>query len=377
MNIQLFPIIFENHRRIGIRPTSFDRSFPNLMKRIPGSRWTPDHRCWHIPYEKEAYAKLKQIFGEGQIVVIKASTASPMQENQPNDVSILKAIKKPAASLMYISEISRMQEKMILQRYSPNTVKTYKSFFCLLLAFFPDRHPETLEKEDLMKFLLHGVEQRKWSASAQNQAVNAVKYYFEKVLGQERTFYELRPRASKKLPGVFSEQEIVKILRAVENLKHRAILMLIYSAGLRIGESVKIRREDINLDRKTVFIIAGKGKKDRYSVLSNKVVEVLKMYIKVHEPYYWLFEGQYGEQYSTSSIQKIFRRAVAKSGVNPYSTVHTLRHSFATHLLERGMDLRYIQHLLGHSSSETTEIYTHITQKAREKLCSPLDFLDI
>lgn len=139
----------------------------------------------------------------------------------------------------------------------------------------------------------------------------------------------------------------------------------------------KQRPEDVDFHRKTVFIKAGKGKKDRYSVLSDKAITLLKQYLEAYTPVYWLFEGQDGGQYSTRSIQQIFRRAVAKSGVNPFPTVHTLRHSFATHLLERGMDLRYIQELLGHSSSETTAMYTHITRKAREKLCSPLDFLDI
>ena len=228
-----------------------------------------------------------------------------------------------------------------------------------------------------MRFLLKSIEDRRWSESAQNQAVNAIKFYFEKVLGQERTFYELRPRKSQKLPGVFSEQEIIALFKAIENLKHRTILMLIYSAGLRIGESVKLRKADINLERKSIFIKAGKGKKDRYSVLSDKVVLLLQEYIEAYKPDYWLFEGQDGGQYSTRSIQQVFRRAVAKADINPYSTVHTLRHSFATHLLERGMDLRYIQSLLGHSSSETTEIYAHVTKKAREKLYSPLDFLDI
>ena len=153
--------------------------------------------------------------------------------------------------------------------------------------------------------------------------------------------------------------------------------MLIYSAGLRISESTRLRKEDVDFKRNTVFVKAGKGKKDRYTVLSEQMKKVLKQYLDDYRPEYWLFEGQYGGQYSTRSIQNIFRRAVKKSGVNPFSTVHTLRHSFATHLLERGMDLRYIQILLGHNSSKTTEIYTHITPKARQKFCSPMDFWDI
>lgn len=281
------------------------------------------------------------------------------------------------STLQYQGALIRLEEKLRLQRYSFRTVKTYTSFFKQLLGFYPDRHPETLDKEALMKFLLHGVQVKKWGESTQNQAVNAVKCYYEKVLGQERTFYELRPKKRQLLPEVFSEQEVIDILKSVPKLKHKTILMLIYSAGLRIGESVNLRKVDIDLERRTVFIKAGKGKKDRYSIVSDKFVEILKRYLETYRPAYWLFEGPDGGPYSTSSIRKIFRRAVEKAGANPYTTVHTLRHSFATHLLERGMDLRYIQVLLGHNSSETTEIYTHITQKAKEKLCSPLDFLKI
>ena len=368
MKIQVFPLQFRNQKRIGIKPMGFDKTFPALMKQIPGSRWTPDQRCWHIPYEKQAYAQLKRLFGEGQIF-----TRNPKESVNQHNLPATLAQK----NLKYEAEVVRMEQKMILQRYSSNTIKTYKNFFKLLLAFYPDQNPQELIKADLMKFLLHGIRERKWSNSAQNQAVNAVKYYFEKVLGQEREFYELRPRRENKLPGVFSEQEVVKIFQNITNLKHRTILMLIYSAGLRIGESINLRKDDINLERKSVFVKAGKGKKDRYSVLSEKVIVHIEKYLEEFKPDYWLFEGQTGGRYSARSIQQIFRRAVAKAGVNPYSTVHTLRHSFATHLLERGMDLRYMQNLLGHASSETTEIYTHITQKAREKLCSPLDFLDI
>jgi len=153
--------------------------------------------------------------------------------------------------------------------------------------------------------------------------------------------------------------------------------MPIYSGGLRIGESIRLRKEDVSFDRRTIFIKAGKGKKDRYTVLSEKMIDQLKGYLESYRPAYWLFEGQDGGPYSASSIQKVFRRTVKKSGINPYATLHTLRHSLATHLLERGMDLRYIRELLGHHSLETTQIYTHITAKARQKLASPLNFLDI
>lgn len=370
MKIRIFPIKLEANQRIGIHPMGFDRSFPELMKGIPGSRWTAKENCWHIPYQKDAYAQLKRLFGKAQIIVLaKRPEVKKRKGKYPSKIQY--------SSLDYKEELNRLEERLMIQRYSFNTIKVYKNFFAQYLAYFPDRHPEHLKKEDIVKFLLSSSKEKKWSDSAQNQAVNALKFYYEKVLGQERTFYELRPRKSKRLPGVFSEEEVISLFKAIHNLKHKAILMVIYSAGLRIGESIRLRKEDIDFHRKTVFVKAGKGKKDRYSVLSDKVIKLLKGYLEAYNPAYWLFEGQDGGQYSNSSIQKIFRRGVKKAMVNPYSTVHTLRHSFATHLLERGMDLRYIQALLGHSSSETTEIYTHITRKARQKFVSPLDFLDI
>jgi site-specific recombinase XerD len=369
MKLQVFPIQYKGATRIGINPLGFDRAFPSMMKQIKGNLWTPDLGCWHIPYCKEAYAELKRLFGEQQIISLKER---PIEKSGRT--------KKEAIAykmLKYGGEIIRLEERLRIQRYSWSTIKTYKSFFIQFLTFYSDRHPEVLEKKEIMKFLLEMTKSKKWSNSAQNQAVNALKFYYEKVLGQQRTFYELRPRKERKLPGVFSEEEVSRLFSNISNLKHKAILMLIYSAGLRIGESIQLRREDINVDRRSIFIVGGKGKKDRYSILSDKMFSLLECYLKAYAPQYWLFEGQDGGQYSSSSIQKVFRRAVKKAMVNPYSTVHTLRHSFATHLLERGMDLRYIQELLGHSSSETTEIYTHVTRKARQKFVSPLDFLDI
>ena len=368
MKIKLFPLNFEGHCRIGVQAIGFDVNFPYKMKQIPGSRWTPKEACWHFPYDPKSYRVFKDLFDPKEIIVCKN------QDNTIPEKATLEEVQE--AQIQHLPELNLLEQKMMLQRYSWNTIKCYKYFFKLLLVYFPERAPCTLNKAEITTFLLDTGKHRNWSDSTQNQAVNAIKYYFEKVLGQERTFYDLRPRKSRRLPGVFSEEEVVALLGSLDNIKHRSILMLIYGAGLRIGESVKIRIVDINFDRKTIFIKAGKGKKDRYTILPDKLIQLLKSYLKQYKPNYWLFEGQTGGQYSTRSIQQIFRRACEKSGVNPFATVHTLRHSFATHLLERGMDLRYIQHLLGHSTSKTTEIYTHITAKAKAKHISPLDFLD-
>ena len=169
----------------------------------------------------------------------------------------------------------------------------------------------------------------------------------------------------------------MRLFKAVDNLKHRTMLLLIYSAGLRLGELLNMRKDDVLFDRKRIFVKSGKGKKDRYTLLADNMENTLHAYLKAYKPLYWLFEGPMAEPYSARSVQLVLRKAVAKAGVNPYCTVHTLRHSFATHLLERGTDIRYIQALLGHNSLKTTEIYTHITQKGGNTIKSPLDQLNL
>ena len=186
-----------------------------------------------------------------------------------------------------------------------------------------------------------------------------------------------RPRSEHKLPNVLSEEEVMRIINNVQNIKHKAILLTIYSAGLRISEAVNLKIADIDSSRHLILIKGAKGKKDRNSLLSEKLLVYLRKYFLMYKPKVWLFEGQYGDQYSETSIQHIFRKACNDAKIIKKATVHTLRHSFATHLLEHGTDLRYIQELLGHSSSKTTEIYTHITHKGMEQIKSPLDNLDI
>ncbi|MFN3876309.1 MAG: tyrosine-type recombinase/integrase, partial [Flavobacteriales bacterium] len=185
-----------------------------------------------------------------------------------------------------------------------------------------------------------------------------------------------RPRGKRKLPKVLSEQEVAAILKAPTNLKHRGILMLIHSAGLRLGELIALERTDIIPERKQASIRRAKGGKDRVSLLSDKLPTLLQEYLKAYEPHRYLFEGPQGDKYSDTSAQQVFKQAKAKAGITAPAAVHALRHSFATHLLENGTDLRYIQTLLGHASSKTTEINTHFSTKAIGKIRSPPDSLD-
>jgi site-specific recombinase XerD len=230
-----------------------------------------------------------------------------------------------------------------------------------------------ITEEQINNYLMYLVK-RNVSASYQNQAINAVKFYFEKVLGQQRKYYQIdRPFQDKKLPSVLSIEEVKSIIESIDNLKHKCIIQLIYSAGLRISELINLKIRDIDKDRKQIFIRGGKGKKDRQTVLSDKILPELRIYYKKYQPKEYLFEGQLGGAYSERSIQLILQEAMRKANIKKQATIHTLRHSFATHLLEAGTDLRYIQSLLGHSSSKTTEVYTHITTKGFNQIKSPLD----
>lgn len=204
------------------------------------------------------------------------------------------------------------------------------------------------------------------------------KFYYEKVLKGKRKVYLIeRPREEKYLPEVLSKEEVKLLLNATDNLKHKAILMTIYSGGLRVSEAVNLKIKDIDSNRMQIRVSQSKGKKDRYTLLSKKALEVLRKYVSEYKPKDWLFEGLGGEEYSRRTITEILRKSVEKTGIKKHVTVHTLRHSFATHLLEAGTDIRYIQSLLGHENTKTTEIYTHITTKGFDQIKSPLDNLDV
>ena len=269
-------------------------------------------------------------------------------------------------------------ETLKLKNYSEPTIKTYRLHFQRFLNYCHKMEIENITHEQIRQYLLYLIEERNYSASSQNQAINAIKFYYEKVLGKPvEKYYVPRPRKPKTLPEVLSEEEVTKILKQIHNLKHKSIIYLIYSAGLRLTEAVYLKISDIQSDRKQIFIRSAKGNKDRYVILSETIITLLREYYKIYKPKEWLFEGKPGEQYSKRSIQSIFKRAVQRSGITKHATIHTLRHSFATHLLEHGTDLRYIQELLGHKSSRTTEIYTHVTHTARNKIVSPLDNLNL
>ncbi len=266
---------------------------------------------------------------------------------------------------------------MNYRRYSQNTIKTYSDALDVFFRFFQNKTIENLTKEDLIQFNTEYILKKNLSSSYQNQIINAIKLFYRNRFNRSMEVdYIQRPRREKRLPNVLSKDEVKSILEAPTNLKHRAMLSLIYACGLRRSELLNLTLKDVLSDRNLLFIRQSKGKKDRVVPISNKLIEMLRDYYKAFKPKTWLFEGQLpGEKHSERSIQLVLNKAVTKAKINKPVTLHWLRHSYATHLLENGTDLRYIQELLGHSSSRTTEIYTHVSTKSLQQIRSPFDDL--
>jgi integrase/recombinase XerD len=251
---------------------------------------------------------------------------------------------------------------LIRRRYSENTIKVYCSLFKEFIRYYSDIKPQDITEDEIRKYQDYLVKKRKISTSTQNQAINAIKFYYEKVLGREKgDFYIERPIREQKLPEIISERELLKILRVTDNIKHKTIITLLYSSGIRRGELINLRIRDLDFDKKIIFVRGGKGKKDRTTILADNAILVLNKYLKIYKPNYWLIEGVNKKQYSPTSIGAILKKASIKSGLNKIVRPHMLRHSFASHLVMSNTNIRVVQQLLGHSSLDTTQIYANIT----------------
>lgn len=261
------------------------------------------------------------------------------------------------------------------KRYSPSTIKTYRAYFSDFMEYHKGRNIDRLKVADINKYILYLVNEKKISVSQQNMRI---KFYYEQVKGGQRQYYGgiTRAKEYKSLPEVLSRNEVARILACLSNRKHRCMISLIYSAGLRRSELLNLTPKDIISERMLVRIM-GKGRKCRYSLLSEKLLKDLREYFKEYRPQKWLFEGETpGEQYSASALVKILKEAASRAGIKHRVHVHMLRHSFATHLLEQGTDLRTIQELLGHNDIKTTSIYLHVTSAHKSSIPNPLDSLD-
>lgn len=348
----------------------YDAGLAKRVKQLEGARWSQTRRCWYLPDQLFDLHSFFEAFRDMAYVdysELKTSTAQTKKE------PVIK-IETPRPKKVELPEgyLEMLEQK----RYSDNTKKIYTSYMRDFATMFRNYDLENVTKDQINRYILWLIREKGISASQQNQRINAIKFYYEKVLDRPHEIYAIeRPRKGFVLPRVLSENEILAILQAAENIKHKAILGTIYSAGLRRGELINLRIQDVQFDKHILYIRGGKGKKDRTSILSDSVSIILKRYLEKHKPNYWLFEGPNRNKYSSSSIARVLNATVRKAGIQKRVTPHMLRHSFATHMLEQGVDIRYIQTILGHESSTTTEIYTHVSKKSLAKIKSPLDLI--
>lgn len=370
-NISLYNLMINDKRMIGIkfRP---DKVIHALIKSLENPKWSARHKMVYLPNTKRNRSQIFKIFkGVAWINYSRFLTNRPSKTGNKNvDISWFRNREVPPG---YRRCPEDYLLKLELKRYSNSTVKTYVTFFEKFINHYRDREINGLDERDIRLFLQKLIQQDK-SNSYINQAINAIKFYYELVCGMPNRFYDLeRPRREHKLPMVISKGEVRSLIRETTNLKHRCIAALLYSGGLRRSELINLKIGDIDSKRMIIRVEQSKGKKDRHTLLSQSALEDLRIYFKEYKPRKYLFEGQKREQYTGQSVLKLVRAAAKRAGIKTTVTPHVLRHSFATHLLESGVDLRQIQVLLGHQSSKTTEIYTHVATNSFKSIKNPLD----
>jgi integrase/recombinase XerD len=348
----------------------YDAVIIKRIKSIQGSKWSTTLKCWHVPYTDESIEEIGIVRQELGLNISGYDHLKDERKSRFFDRGL--SGEKQKAIFMY-------RQFLRTQRYSAKTIVIYTESLRTFLSYFGNKQIEEITHEDVIEFNEGYILKNKFSLSYQNQIFSSIKVFFTSVIKRELITNEIcRPRRGMRLPEVFSVSEIENLIRSMRNLKHKVAIALIYACGLRRNELINLRISAIDSKRKILIIRAAKGNKDRLVPLPWSMIELLREYYKVYRPRIWLFEGLVpGIKYSETSLREAFVRGMREAGINKKLTLHSLRHSYATHLLESGTDLRFIQVLLGHKSSKTTEIYTHVSAKSIERIKSPFEDLKL
>lgn len=349
----------------------YNQNLINEVKKINEAKWSYSQKAWLLPDSKEKMAELFSVMkGKAWIDLKKLSEPKPELPR-----------KKPSETLACLNpelleKTDKFKNWMRSRRYSESTVSTYSEALVIFLRFYSDKKLEDINNDDLIQFNNEYILKSGLSASYQNQLVNSIKLFFQSVENRKMEIEKIhRPKNPKLLPNVLSKEEVKMILDSPSNIKHKVMLSMIYSCGLRRSELLNLKLGSIDSKRNLVLIKQSKGRKDRIVPLSGKILDLLRTYYLAFKPKEFLFEGQFGGKYSETSLEAVLKQSLKKCKISKPVSLHWLRHSFATHLMEAGTDLRFIQELLGHSSSKTTEIYTHVSTKSLQNIKSPFDDL--
>ena len=392
----LRPLMHRNNECIAIffeKNTSLEK----IIRKQPGIKWSQTNKCWYIPLTETAYQLLIKSVKEKAAVDNTALKA--YLEKKKNIQAVLPQKKQPVAnrkttfskpvaltqagqlSTINLKALEKFVQQLQLKAYSKSTINTYRNEFIQLLKILKNKPVDELTTGDLRRYMVYAMDKEGIKENTAHSRLNALKFYFEQVLGREKFFWEIpRPKKAIQLPKVFSQDEIAGIINSITNKKHKVMLMLAYSAGLRVSEVISLKTYEVDSKRMTIFIHAAKGKKDRIVSLSPVLLVMLKAYTEEYAPPEsgYLFEGHIkGTAYSSRSLQEVIQAAKKKAGVIRPGSIHSLRHSFATHLIEKGTDVTMIQKLLGHNDLKTTLRYLHTSNKDLLKIISPLDDLNL
>jgi len=379
-------VIHEGKSRIALR-FPYDAELIVIIKRLPDARWSSNNKYWHIEDGSDIITKLlKVLYGKAYVdySALQPNIAEKIKLKRETEAK-QKAAKPAAGNDRVFPELTRKGEEDIARyrrwlkanRYPESTVHTYCAMMTKFLRFVSPKEASECTDDDLIRIVEEFIIPNGLSYSFQNQMISSVKKFYGNIYKSVIDPGKIdRPRARHRLPNVLGKDDVKKILNSITNEKHRVMLSLIYACGLRRSELLQLVPADVERGRNLLRIRQSKGFKDRIVPISDRTIEMIDTYIKRYKPERYLFEGQYrGEMYSASSLEKILKTACEKAGLSREISLHWLRHSYATHLLESGTDLRYIQELLGHKSSRTTEIYLHVTTKSIQKIRSPFDDL--
>lgn len=370
-SVTLKHLLIKEKRYIGLQFNT-DKVIHALVKQLPDVKWSNKFSMAYILNNKQNLNQIFQIFNN--VVWVNCNYFfDKVSTRDTSEVIDITWFRKRELPNDYRVCPTNYLDKLELKKYANNTVKTYVTFFEIFINHYDTKDLISINESDVRKYILKLVQEDK-SNSYINSAINSIKFYYESVLGMPNRFYEIeRPRKEKKLPKVLSKEDVLNIIEHTNNIKHRCIVSLLYSSGIRRSELVNLKITDIDSKRMLIRVDAAKGNKDRFTLLSRSLLKDLRVYYKEWKPEKYIVEGLYGAQYSGQSIGKIVVNAARKAGIPIPVTPHMLRHSFATHLLEAGVDIRQIQVLLGHSSSKTTEIYTHVATTTFKEIQNPLD----
>ncbi len=350
-----------------------------FVKTLNNPRWS---KAYEMVFVLNTPANLEQIFstfkGEAWINCRYFFKNRPIHAQAlPVDLQVINKQNESRAANGESPCPKEYIQLLETRRYSFNTAKTYTALFSNFIKYNAGKSLIEINELDIKDYIHLIVKQGK-SASYQNQVINAIKFYYEQVLDMPQRFYQIdRPNKVRKLPMVLSEEEVSRLLSVTTNIKHKSILVTIYSCGLRLSELLNLKLTDLQSDRHLLLVRDAKGNKDRTTILCEATLQLLRKYYLMYKPKEYLFEGQNGGMYSSKSVQNILQHSLSQAKIFKPASPHTLRHSFATHLLENGTDLRLIQSLLGHSSPKTTELYTHISTHSLKGVKSPLEKLNI